>query len=235
MTLTTPTPTSKKYKIKSAKISGKNQRKSASTLFLADHRRSKAQINADHRESISANQRENLRTSARTPFFFSQITADLNRRSAQICDLNLRESARTQHREPKNFCNLDTMHENDLSYQIRGCIFKVYNNIGPGLLESAYENALAYELEKAGFTVQKQLGLPFVYEELKMNIGYRIDILVENKIIIEIKSVEALADVHYKQLLTYLKLSGKKLGLLVNFNTDKIDQNIKRIVNNLEE
>lgn len=127
------------------------------------------------------------------------------------------------------------MHENDLSYHIRGCIFKVYNNIGPGLLESAYENALAYELEKAGFTVQKQLGLPFVYEDLKMNIGYRIDILVENKIILEIKSVEALADVHYKQLLTYLKLSGKKLGLLVNFNTDKIDQNIKRIVNNLEE
>jgi len=131
--------------------------------------------------------------------------------------------------------NKITMHENDLSYLIRGCIFKVYNNIGPGLLESAYESALAYELEKAGLTVQKQLGMPFMYEDLKMDIGYRIDLLVENKIIVEIKSVEALADVHYKQLLTYLKLSGKKLGLLVNFNTDKIETQIKRIVNKLEE
>ncbi|MEX0995993.1 MAG: GxxExxY protein [Flavobacteriaceae bacterium] len=127
------------------------------------------------------------------------------------------------------------MHENDLSYQIRGCIFNVYNNVGPGLLESAYENALAYEIEKAGLEVKKQVGLPFVYEDLKMNMGYRIDLLVENKVIIEVKSVEALADVHYKQLLTYLKLSGKKLGILVNFNTDKIEVNIKRIVNKLEE
>ena len=104
-----------------------------------------------------------------------------------------------------------------------------------GCARGAYENALAYEIEKKGLEVKKQVGLPFIYQELKMNIGYRIDLLVENKVIIEVKSVEALADLHYKQLLTYLKLSEKKLGILVNFNTDKIDANIKRIVNNLDE
>lgn len=125
------------------------------------------------------------------------------------------------------------MTENDLSYIIRGAIFKVYNTLGPGLLESAYESALVYELEKEGLTVSRQLGLPFQYEAVKMDVGYRLDVLVNNKVIIEIKSVEILRDVHYKQLLTYLKLSNKKLGLLVNFNTSKIDENIKRIVNNL--
>ena len=127
------------------------------------------------------------------------------------------------------------MTENDLSYAIRGAIFKVYNNIGPGLLESAYEAALAHELKKEGFSVATQVGLPFVYETINMDIGYRIDILVENKVIIEVKSVDQLSDVHFKQLLTYLKLSDKKLGLLVNFNTDKIDQAIKRVENNLNE
>lgn len=125
------------------------------------------------------------------------------------------------------------MNENDLSYIIRGAIFKVYNALGPGLLESAYESALVYELKKEGLTVSHQLGLPFQYESIKLDVGYRIDILVNNKVIIEVKSVENLMDVHYKQLLTYLKLSDKKLGLLVNFNTSKIDENIKRVVNNL--
>jgi GxxExxY protein len=125
------------------------------------------------------------------------------------------------------------MDENDISYIIRGCIFKVYNNIGPGLLESAYCMALAYELRKAGLEVKEQVGLPFIYEEIKLDVGYRIDLFVNNKVIIEVKSVEALADVHYKQVLTYLQLSGSKLGILVNFNTAKIDENIKRIVNKL--
>ncbi|MEO6683937.1 MAG: GxxExxY protein [Ginsengibacter sp.] len=125
------------------------------------------------------------------------------------------------------------MDMNQLSYIIRGCIFKVYNSIGPGLLESAYCVALGYELSIAGLDVKEQLGLPFVYEEIRMDIGYRIDLLVDDKIIIEVKSVESLADVHYKQLLTYLKLSGCKLGILVNFNTVKLDENIKRVVNNL--
>jgi len=125
------------------------------------------------------------------------------------------------------------VHENELSYGIRGCIFKVYNALGPGLLESAYEAALIYELQKAGLEVKRQVGLPFEYETVKLQLGYRIDIMVENLVIIEIKSVEALCDVHYKQVLTYLKLSSLKLGLLVNFNTMEIEHSIKRIVNNL--
>lgn len=125
------------------------------------------------------------------------------------------------------------MTENEISYIIRGAVFKVYNKIGPGLLESAYEAALAYEIRKEGLEVKTQLGLPFKYEEIKLDVGYRIDLLVENMVIIEIKSVDELADVHYKQLLTYLKLSDKRLGMLVNFNTMHIDKSIKRIANNL--
>lgn len=125
------------------------------------------------------------------------------------------------------------MDENEISYIIRGCIFKVYNAIGPGLLESAYCMALAYELRKAGLEVKEQLGLPFIYEEVKLDVGYRIDLLVNDKVIIEVKSVEAIADVYYKQVLTYLQLSGCKLGILVNFNTAKIDENIKRVVHKL--
>lgn len=125
------------------------------------------------------------------------------------------------------------MDENELSYIIRGCIFKVYNALGPGLLESAYEAALAYELRQTNLDIVCQLGLPFQYETIKLDIGYRIDLMVNDKVIIEVKSVENLTDVHYKQVVTYLKLSNKKLGLLVNFNTSKIDESIKRIVNNL--
>ena len=125
------------------------------------------------------------------------------------------------------------MTENDLSYMIRGAIFRVNTNVGPGLLESAYEMALCQELRNKGLDVQKQVGLPFIYGNEKLDIGYRIDILVEDKVIIEVKSVESLADVHYKQLLTYLKLSEKKLGILVNFNTSDMKSNIKRVVNNL--
>ena len=125
------------------------------------------------------------------------------------------------------------MTENDLSYMIRGAIFRVNTNVGPGLLESAYEMALCQELRNKGLDVQKQVGLPFIYGDEKLDIGYRIDILVENKVIIEVKSVESLAVVHYKQLLTYLKLSGMKLGILVNFNSNDMKSNIKRVVNNL--
>ncbi len=125
------------------------------------------------------------------------------------------------------------MTENEISYLIRGAIYKVHNNIGPGLLESVYETALVYELRKIGLNVKSQLGLPFIYEELKMEVGFRIDIFVENKVIVEVKSVEHLAELHYKQLLTYLKLSEVKLGLLVNFNTSEINENIIRIVNHL--
>lgn len=125
------------------------------------------------------------------------------------------------------------MSENEISYIIRGCIYKVHNAIGPGLLESAYCAALSYELRKAGLEVKEQVGLPFIYEEVQLDVGYRIDLLVNNKVIIEGKSIESLAGVHYKQVLTYLKFSECKLGILVNFNVADINEGIKRVVNNL--
>ncbi len=105
--------------------------------------------------------------------------------------------------------------------------------LGPGLLESAYEAVLLHELKNDGLEVKAQVSLPLVYEDIKMNIGYRIDLLVENKVIIEIKSVENLAEVHHKQVLTYLKLSGLKLGILVNFNCAEIHKSMFRKVNGL--
>ncbi|MBB6326887.1 GxxExxY protein [Algoriphagus iocasae] len=125
------------------------------------------------------------------------------------------------------------MIENEISYKIRGAIFKVYNSLGPGLLESTYEVALAHELLKDNLIVRRQVGLPLVYDNIKMEVGYRIDLIVEEKVIIEIKSVENLMDVHHKQVLTYLKLSGLKLGILVNFNTVDIKDGIIRKVNKL--
>lgn len=123
--------------------------------------------------------------------------------------------------------------ENELSKIIVDCAFKVHKNLGPGLLESSYEECLMYELIKAGLFIEKQKALPLVYEEVKLEVGYRIDILVENKVVIEIKAVEVLNDVHLAQILTYLKLSGCKLGLLINFNVSLIKNGIKRVVNNL--
>ena len=123
------------------------------------------------------------------------------------------------------------MHENEISFLIRGAIFKIYNSLGPGLLESAYEAALDYELKKEGLKVRRQVPLPLVYEGVSMEVGYRIDLLVEEKVIIEIKSVENLAEVHHKQVLTYLKLSGRRLGILVNFNCSAIEKAIFRKVN----
>ncbi|MDE0561052.1 GxxExxY protein [Algoriphagus sp. NF] len=127
------------------------------------------------------------------------------------------------------------MHENEITYKIRGAIFKVYNALGPGLLESSYEAALAYELINLGLNVRQQVGLPMVYEKLKMDVGYRIDLMVENKVIVEVKSVENLAEVHFKQLITYLRLSNLKVGLLVNFNSENISNSIHRKVNDFHE
>ncbi len=125
------------------------------------------------------------------------------------------------------------MHENKISYDIRGAAFRVHSALGPGLLESVYETALAYELQKLHYEIKTQWGVPVVYEDVEMDQGFRMDLLVNNKVIVEIKSVETLLDVHYKQLLTYLKLSDKKLGLLINFNSGSLKDSIKRIVNNL--
>ena len=126
------------------------------------------------------------------------------------------------------------MTENDVSYIIRGAIFKVYNTLGPGLLESVYEAALMFELNKSGVEAKSQIALPVIYEDEKLDLGFRIDILVNDLVIIEIKSVEQIAEVHHKQVLTYLKLSDKKLGILVNFNTDNISNSIYRKVNKLQ-
>jgi len=125
------------------------------------------------------------------------------------------------------------MTENELSRIVFDSALKVHQNLGPGLLESAYEECLFYELKKTGLDVQKQKALPLVYEQVKLDVGYRIDIIIENKLIIEVKSVEAINDVHFAQLLTYLKLTDCKLGLLINFNVTLIKNGIKRVVNNL--
>ena len=125
------------------------------------------------------------------------------------------------------------MIENEISYKVIGAALEIHKNIGPGLLESAYENALAFDLREIGFEVKQQAAMPFIYKDIKQDVGYRIDLIVNDKVIIEIKSVENLAPVHFAQTLTYLKLSGLKLGLLINFNTKILKEGIHRIVNNL--
>jgi GxxExxY protein len=125
------------------------------------------------------------------------------------------------------------MSENDISKIAIGCAIRVHKVLGPGLLESAYAECLLYELVKEGLYVEKQKPLPLIYEQVKMECGYRADIMIENKVVIEVKSVEALNEIHDAQLLTYLKLSNCKLGLLINFNVMKVTDGIKRMVRNL--
>jgi GxxExxY protein len=125
------------------------------------------------------------------------------------------------------------MTENLLSSVVIGRAFNVHSALGPGLLESTYEVCLCYELAKIGLKVEKQKPLPLVYQEIKLECGYRVDIMVEHKLILEIKSVEAINDIHLAQLLTYLRLSNCKLGLLLNFNVLHMKDGIKRVANNL--
>ena len=123
--------------------------------------------------------------------------------------------------------------ENELATRIIGCAIQVHKQLGPGLLESAYQECLKYELIKQGLYVESQKAMPLVYEEVKLDCGYRIDLLVNRKVVIELKSVEALNDVHLAQTLTYMKLGSYKLGLLINFNVSLLKNGIKRVVNNL--
>lgn len=123
------------------------------------------------------------------------------------------------------------MAENIISSKIIGACIKGHTQLGPGLLESSYEHCLAYELKNLGLDVQQQVALPIIYKEIKLNAGYRIDLIVEDKIIVEIKSVEVLAPIHTAQILTYLKLKDLKLGILVNFNSVKVVDGIKRVIN----
>ena len=123
------------------------------------------------------------------------------------------------------------MTDNEITYEIRGAIYDVYKALGPGLLESVYEEALVFELEQRGLTVDRQTQVPVIYKGNILKTELRLDLLVEDRIIVELKSVEEMKNVYAKQLLTYLRLMDKKVGLLVNFNTDDILSSIKRVVN----
>ena len=125
------------------------------------------------------------------------------------------------------------MTENEIATIIVDCSFKVHSRLGPGLLESVYEAVLAYELTNRGLIVVRQQGLPVIYDAIKLDVGFRADLVVNEKVIVELKSVEKIASVHKKQLLTYLRLSDKKLGLLVNFGENLIKDGISRIANGI--
>jgi len=125
------------------------------------------------------------------------------------------------------------MIENEVSHEIIGAALDLHSNLGPGLLESAYECALMFELIQRGMDVKCQVAMPLIYKGVKLDQGYRLDLLVEDKVVVEIKSVECLAPVHYAQMLTYLRLSDKRLGLLINFNSKLLKHGIHRMVNRL--
>ncbi len=125
------------------------------------------------------------------------------------------------------------MTENELSKIIVNLVFQIHNKLGPGLLESVYEEIMFLELRKLELKVERQKPIPVIWNNTKLEIGFRADLIVENKVIVELKSVEELAPVHYKQLLTYLKLTNLKLGLLINFNENLIKDGIRRVVNDL--
>ena len=125
------------------------------------------------------------------------------------------------------------MTENELASIIIGAGIDIHTSLGPGLLESAYQECLFYKLKQIGFQVEKEKAMPLIYEEVKMNCGYRIDLLVENKVVVELKSISELSDIHLAQILTYLKLGNYKLGLLMNFNEFRLKNGIKRVVNRL--
>jgi len=124
------------------------------------------------------------------------------------------------------------MTENEITEVVIGCAIKVHRSLGPGLLESAYEECLDYELRKTVLEIERQKPLSLVYEEVKLDCGYRLDFMANKKVIIEIKSIEALNDIHLAQILTYLRLSQCKVGLLINFNVLKLTSGLKRVVNN---
>lgn len=127
------------------------------------------------------------------------------------------------------------MNENDIAKEIVDAAYKVHTTLGPGLLETVYEAALAYELDKRGIRTARQVCLPVVYESIRLDEGFRADLIVENRVIVELKSVETLAPVHKKQLITYLRLADKRLGLLINFGSVRIKDGIVRMVNGFRE
>ena len=122
------------------------------------------------------------------------------------------------------------MEINQITHEIIDSAYKLHSTLGPGLLESTYQACLAYELQKKGFQVEIEKPVPLIYEEIKLECGYRLDLLVENQVVVELKSVDAFTDVHIAQVLTYLKLANKHIGLLINFNTKSLKDGIKRLV-----
>jgi GxxExxY protein len=130
---------------------------------------------------------------------------------------------------------IESMHENPISKEVVDAAFKIHTKLGPGLLESVYEVILTHELKKRGLRVQRQLPVPIIWDDIRFEEGYRLDLMVEDKVLVEIKSVEKIDPVHKKQLLTYLRLMDKRLGLLINFNEEVIRTGITRVVNGLEE
>jgi GxxExxY protein len=123
------------------------------------------------------------------------------------------------------------MDKNEISGEIISCAIEVHRHLGPGLLESAYQECLYHELQNAGLEVDREKSLPITYKDIKLDHGYRIDLLVENRIVVELKTIDAFTDVHFAQILTYLRLGGYELGLLINFNVKLLKQGIKRFIN----
>lgn len=123
------------------------------------------------------------------------------------------------------------MFQNKITHEILNAAYKVHTSLGPGLLESAYEHCLAFELREQGIHVEMQKPLPLVYKEVKLECGYRVDLLIENEVVVEIKSVDAIHDLHLSQILTYLKLMNKEIGLILNFNVSSMKNGIKRVIN----
>jgi len=126
--------------------------------------------------------------------------------------------------------NIKAMEINEITKKIIGCSIEVHKNLGPGLLESAYEECLTFELEKAGLNYKRQQPTPVIYKDIKLDCGYRIDILVKNQVVIELKVVDEINPVHEAQILTYLKFSGKRIGLLINFNVTTLKDGLKRFI-----
>jgi GxxExxY protein len=131
--------------------------------------------------------------------------------------------------------NWAELHENPISKEIVDAAYHIHSRLGPGLLESVYEVILAHELKKRGLRVQRQVAIPIVWEEVRFQEGYRLDLMVEEKVLVEVKSIVGIESVHKKQLLTYLRLMDKRLGILINFNEELIRDGIKRVVNDLED
>ena len=123
------------------------------------------------------------------------------------------------------------MNENELTGKVIGLAMEVHSTLGPGLLESAYKECLCHKIQKTGLEVEKEKPLPLIYEDVKLDCGYRIDLLVENQLLLELKSVEALNDLHLAQTLTYLRVGNYKLGLLINFNVLRLKDGVKRVIN----